>query len=85
MVIDPDLQTETPAEDRTDVALQVIAALATDPRTKQAVIEVIHDRGVVTLQGQVESVAVRNAAAEIASQQRGVTTVVNELIIASSV
>jgi osmotically-inducible protein OsmY/sporulation protein YlmC with PRC-barrel domain len=85
LVIDPDLQTETPAEDRTDVALQVIAALATDPRTKQAVIEVIHDRGVVTLQGQVESVAARNAAAEIASQQRGVTTVVNELIIASSV
>jgi osmotically-inducible protein OsmY len=61
------------------------AALAADPRTKQAVIEVIHDRGVVALQGQVEGGAARNAAAEIASQQRGVTTVVNELMIASSV
>jgi osmotically-inducible protein OsmY len=81
LVVDSDMQPETPTEGHTDVALQVTAALAAHPRTEQAVIEVIHDRGVVTLQGQVESMAVRSAAAEIAGQQPGVTTVVNELMV----
>lgn len=85
LVVDPDLPTEITTENQIDVALQSTAALAADPRTEQAVIEVIYDRGVVTLQGQVESMAVRNAAAEIAGQQPRVTTVVNELMIASKV
>jgi len=85
LAVEPVLPTETSADERTEVAVQVTAALAADPRTKDAVIEVIHDRGVVALQGQVDRVATRNAAAEIAGQQRGVTTVVNELMIVSSV
>jgi osmotically-inducible protein OsmY len=83
LVVDPDLQAEIATENHVNLALQVSAALAAHPRTEQALIEVIHDRGVVVLQGQVENMAVRTTAAEIASQQPGVKTVVNELIVAS--
>jgi osmotically-inducible protein OsmY/sporulation protein YlmC with PRC-barrel domain len=83
LVVDPDLPTEIATETPINVALQVSATLAAHPRTEQALIEVIHDRGVVVLQGQVENMAVRTAAAEIAGQQPGVKTVVNELIVAT--
>lgn len=82
LIVDPHLQTGKRAVDYAISVAQVSAALSADPRTEHAVIEVIEDRGVVTLQGQVESMAERNAAAEIAGQQPGVTTVFSELIIA---
>lgn len=84
LVVDPDLQVGKSSVDHAIFVAQVSAALAADPRTEHAVIEVIEDRGVVTLQGQVESLAARNAAAEIAGQQPGVTTVFNELMIVSN-
>lgn len=82
LVVAPDTQIETPAKSQPDITLVVGAALAADPRTERGIIEVIHNRGVVTLQGGVESAAARNAATEIAGQQPGVTTVINELMIA---
>jgi osmotically-inducible protein OsmY len=63
----------------TDVASQVRQALLDDPRTKDEVIEVSTMSGIVTLSGQVKSVRVSEAAEEIARQQPGVVSVVNEL------
>lgn len=74
-VIDVDnrLDTSTAIEARISIALE------TDPRTHLAVIEVVDEHGVVTLSGEVESVEVRKAAEEIASQQPGIITVINAL------
>lgn len=58
---------------------RVFAALASDPRTKEAAIEVANDRGIITLAGKVKSNEARQAAEEIARQQAGVVTVINEL------
>jgi osmotically-inducible protein OsmY len=63
----------------TAIAAQVTAALATDPRTELAVIEVINTQGIVTLKGQVDSPEVREAAEEIAAQQPGAISVINAL------
>lgn len=64
------------------VAARIETALAIAPQTKDARIEVIHDRGMVTLLGEVESETTRVAAAAIAADQRGVTRVNNELKVA---
>ena len=58
---------------------KVIDALLNDERTQDAIIEVINDRGVVTLMGTVESHELAELAEEIASQQEEVITVVNSL------
>lgn len=60
---------------------QVLAALAKDPRTEFSVIEVIDDRGIVTLRGQLDSVEILQAALEIAESQPGVFRVINGLSI----
>ena len=65
------------------VVVRLSHALAADARTKDAVIEVIEDRGIVTLQGAVADAKTRADAEEIARQVAGVTVVVNELAIAS--
>lgn len=65
-----------------DVPQRVMNALLNDPRTEQAIIEVIHDRGIVTLSGTVDSRDTSRAAEEIAREQPGVVSVVNELKIA---
>jgi len=62
-----------------DLATRVTMALFEDPRTSGAVIEVIDDRGVITLDGEVDGPATRDAAKEITAAQPGVTTVVNLL------
>jgi len=81
LVVDLDMTPATLAEEQpVSLETRICTALAADPRTKQAVIEVIADRGVVTLQGQVENAEARAAAAEIARQQPGVTVVHNELV-----
>lgn len=53
--------------------------LRRDPRTCDAVIDVVNDRGIVTLVGNVNNPTVRQAAEEIAAAHPGVVTVVNSL------
>lgn len=62
-----------------DLAAQVAMALFEDPRTSDAVIEVIDERGMITLDGEVNSAETREAAEEIARDVTGVTSVVNLL------
>lgn len=62
-----------------NVIANVTAALATDHRTDVAVVGVIYERGVVTLEGQVDDPNTREAAEEIARRQTGVVDVVNKL------
>jgi osmotically-inducible protein OsmY len=54
-------------------------ALDEDSRTRDEVIEVSSHQGVVTLTGMVKSEQVRRAVEEIARQQQGVVTLVNEI------
>lgn len=63
----------------TAVADRVREALADDPRTNHAIIEVTSSQGIVTLSGTVNSVQVSDVAEEIARQTPGVVSVVNEL------
>lgn len=64
-----------------DLALRAIVAnaLSQDPQTKDAVIEVINEQGIITLVGRVANGKCRNAAAQIAAQQPGVISVTNSL------
>lgn len=54
-------------------------ALLADPRTEFAAIDVIEDRGVITLEGTVDSRPAREAAEEIAAGYAGVLSVTNNL------
>ncbi|NPV09603.1 MAG: BON domain-containing protein [Anaerolineae bacterium] len=63
----------------TGVAADVMSALAHDPRTSLAHIEVVVNRGTVTLRGVVASEQESRAAEEIAEQVNGVQMVINEL------
>ena len=67
--------TQSPADPRQAVE----NALLEDPRTTEAILDVANNRGVITLTGTVDSEEIRQAAEEIARQQPGVLTVVNEL------
>jgi osmotically-inducible protein OsmY len=71
----------TPTNGTINVVAQVSAALAADPRTRDAVIEVIGDRRAVILKGQVNSPKTREIAGEITASQPGVTSVDNELVV----
>ena len=62
-----------------DLATRVATALFEDTRTSDAVIEVIDDRGVITLQGEIDDQETRDAAEGIAAEQSGVISVVNTL------
>ncbi len=68
---------------QTDVSTRVSQALWDDPRTSDAVIEVLNKNGVVTLSGIVGSIKIVQAAEEIARAQEGVISVVNELKVKS--
>jgi sporulation protein YlmC with PRC-barrel domain len=70
-----------PLDENRAIADATIDALAMDPRAASSVIEVVYERGVLTLMGVVESELVHTAAEEIARQQEGVLTVVNALEI----
>ncbi len=63
----------------TNLKEKVIQALRDHPRTKEAIIDVVDRQGVITLTGTVPSWEIRQAAEEIASQQDGVITVINDL------
>jgi len=56
-----------------------MAAIQNDPRTKHAVIEATSLGGVISLTGTVRSEAERQAAEEIAREQEGVLSVLNEI------
>jgi len=58
---------------------RVLDALQNDPRTRKAVIEASSLGGVITLTGTVRSEAERQAAEEIAREQEGVLSVMNEI------
>lgn len=62
-----------------DLTTRVSMALMEDPQTSDAIIEVIDDRGVITLQGEVDDVETRDAAVALAGEQPGVISVVSSL------
>jgi osmotically-inducible protein OsmY len=70
---------ETTAAGTTSVSERVLDALQTDPRTRDVVIDATFHQGTVTLSGIVNSHQVSEAAYEIARQQEGVITVINDL------
>lgn len=63
----------------TELATAVTDALMADKRTKNEVIEVINERGLITLTGRVNDRKSREAAEKIAAAQSGVISVVNSL------
>lgn len=63
------------------LAALIAEALMNDDRTEDAVIEVIHERGVITLQGRVEDPETKRAAEEIAAEFPGVISVTNEVAV----
>jgi hypothetical protein len=68
-----------PLDENLTIAEEVDAALSEDPRTATAVIEVVYERGVITLTGEVENESAHVAAEEIAHRHEGVVSVVNAL------
>lgn len=67
---------DTPAS---NVTRQISEALYEDSRTRKSIIDVSCNQGIVVLSGKVKSLAVLQAAEEIARAQPGVISVVNEL------
>lgn len=65
----------------TDLSMHISDALLENPKTKNAVIEVINDRGMVTLQGKVKDIEAKNTAEAIAADYPGVISVTNELSV----
>ena len=63
----------------TGITTKIKAALDTDPITKSSTIHVDTDHGVVTLTGEVPSMAVSNQAKRIAKGTEHVKSVNNEL------
>lgn len=74
-VVDVDNQLDTD----TAISARVTSALADDPDTALADIQVASERGIVTLSGQVDSRAIRDLAETLAKDQKGVVEVINEL------
>ncbi len=74
-----DVENELVAD--TMVVVRVLSALLSDPRTRLGVIQVDSDMGDVTLQGQVDTADIVQAAVDIARAQDGVQHVHNQLQI----
>ena len=72
---------ETIMNDETALAALIADALMNDPRTADAVVEVIHERGMITLQGTVADLETKQAAERIAADYPGVVSVTNELVV----
>lgn len=62
----------------------VAEAISQHPVTKDAVIEVANDHGIITLLGSVANTQVRQTAETISAQQPGVISVVNSLKVKSN-
>ena len=67
----------------TDTQHEVLLALLQDPTTQDCAIEVIDNNGVVTLAGVVPSQSASDRAEAIAHTIDGVTSVINQLAVAS--
>lgn len=76
-----------PIDPRLVVADEIMAALAADSRTSDAInaakVEVVFDNGVATLLGEMESEEAHNAAEEVAHTHPHVMSVVNALEVRS--
>lgn len=68
---------QPPAEEA--LATTIERLLISDPRTEGAAIDVIDDRGIITLEGTVDTPQARAAAEVLAAQQPGVISVTNNL------
>lgn len=77
-------QEMVPVQEDAQLATAVETALMSDLRTDTAVIDVINERGVITLTGNAPDWAVRQAAETIASRQPGVIKVINDLTVEPS-
>jgi osmotically-inducible protein OsmY len=62
-----------------NVTERLYEALMNDPRTKNTLIEIAFNQGVVTLAGSVKNHTILKAAEEMAKNQPGVISVINEL------
>jgi osmotically-inducible protein OsmY len=62
---------------------EIEKALRNDERTRDAVIDVINEQGIVTLFGQVESNQVAEAAEDIVRRQQGVLFVTAWLFLST--
>jgi osmotically-inducible protein OsmY len=60
---------------------RVVEALRDDPRTRSMSIDVANERGVVSLRGVAPNDECREAAEQVARQQQGVITVINEITV----
>ncbi|MDF1515082.1 MAG: BON domain-containing protein [Anaerolineae bacterium] len=63
------------------VITRVRYALLNHPRTEIAAVEVVNNNGVITLKGNVDTADIKATAEEIASQQSGVISVINDIRI----
>jgi osmotically-inducible protein OsmY len=64
-----------------DLSITLYEKLERDERTGDSQIEVINEGGVVTLTGNADSHAARDAAFEIANSEPGVVSVVNDITV----
>ena len=58
---------------------RVQKALADDPRTREAAIEILNENGIITLSGMVPHNKTSEAAESIVKEVDGVVSVVNEI------
>ena len=65
----------------TDIVERITAGLRDDPRTQDAQIDVLDDRGRLIITGKVESEDAREAAVKIAQKEGGLFRITNELRI----
>jgi osmotically-inducible protein OsmY/sporulation protein YlmC with PRC-barrel domain len=65
----------------TSLRSRVVTALANDPRTDLAAIDISAQGSVVTLAGKVDDDTVVKAAEQVAKQVEGVTEVINDLVV----
>ncbi len=63
---------------------RLLKALATSPETKDAAIEVINENGLITLTGEVDSPATRQAIRQIVGNEPGVISVINNIRVTPS-
>jgi osmotically-inducible protein OsmY len=64
------------------LAEQLYALLRNDPRTEDALIDVIDENGIVTLMGEVDSETTKQAASEIVKGHPDVVAAFNKLVVA---
>ena len=66
------------------LAEQLYALLRNDPRTEDALIDVIDENGIVTLMGEVDSDKTKQAASEIVKGHPDVVAAFNKLVITNN-